>query len=252
MKKINFMNIQIDNLSMNEAIEKIDSIIENKQNEYVVTPNVDHMIKLQYDVELQSVYKNAGLVLTDGQPLVWISKIFKTPIREKVSGSDLFPRLCELAAKRNYGMFFLGAQEGVAAKAASNLMKRFPGLKIVGTYAPPFGFQNNTKQLNKIEDMIHDAHPDILIVGLGCPKQEKYMYHNFRKLGVPISLGLGASLDFESGNIKRAPKWMRNSGTEWLYRLTQDPKRLFRRYLVDDVRILGLIYKYRNSFSEAE
>ena len=111
----------------------------------------------------------------------------------------------------------------VAAKAANNLMNKYKGLNIVGTYSPPFGFEKDKAELKKIESQIQDVHPDILIVGLGCPKQEKYMYHHCKELGVPISFGLGASIDFEAGNIKRAPKWMSEHGLEWLYRITQDP-----------------------------
>ncbi len=142
-------------------------------------------------------------------------------------------------------MFFLGAAEGVAAKAAQNLSKRFKGLQVVGTYSPPFGFEKDLEEIDKINNMIRKTQPDILIVGLGCPKQEKFMYHHCKELGVPISFGLGASFDFEAGNIKRAPRWMANHGLEWLFRITQDPKRMAKRYLGDDRKILGLAFKYR-------
>ena len=135
----------------------------------------------------------------------------------------------------------------MAAKAAENLMKRYKGLDIVGTYSPPFGFEKNEAEMGKIERMIKESHPDILIVGLGCPKQELFIYHNKERLGVPVSLGLGASLDFEAGNIKRAPRWMADCGFEWLFRITQDPKRLAKRYLVDDVKIFKMAIKYKGN-----
>lgn len=150
-----------------------------------------------------------------------------------------------MAAKKEYKMFFLGAAEGVAAKAAENLAKRYKGLQVVGTYSPPYGFEKNPEEMDKIKGMIKEAKPHILIVGLGCPKQEKFMYHHCEELGVPISFGLGASFDFEAGNIKRAPRWMADHGLEWLFRITQDPKRMAKRYLVDDRKILGLAIKYR-------
>ena len=162
-----------------------------------------------------------------------------------VSGSDLFPLLCKMAAEKGYKMFFLGAAEGVAAKAAKNLMNRFKGLQVVGTYSPPFGFEKDPVEMDKIKSMIKASGADILIVGLGCPKQEKFMYHHCAELGVPISFGLGASFDFEAGNIKRAPRWMANHGLEWLFRITQDPERMAKRYLVDDRKIIGLAIKYR-------
>lgn len=245
MARIKFMNTDVDNLTMAETLNEIDKLIQKKNCSYVVTPNVDHIVRLEKDEELQKVYKNASLILTDGKPLIWISKWYKTPIKEKISGSDLFPRVCQLAANKNYTMYLLGAAEGVADTAARNLMKKYPGLNIVGTYSPPFGFEKNEQEMNKIKTQIQDVHPDILIVGLGCPKQEKFMYYHCKELGVPISFGLGASIDFEAGNIKRAPKWMSNHGLEWLYRFSKEPKRLFKRYFVDDLKIISVARKYR-------
>lgn len=245
MARIKFMNTDIDNLTMAETLNEIDKLIQKKNCSYVVTPNVDHIVRLEKDEELQKVYKNASLILTDGKPLIWISKWYKTPIKEKISGSDLFLRVCQLAANKNYTMYLLGAAEGVADTAARNLMKKYPGLNIVGTYSPPFGFEKNEQEMNKIKTQIQDVHPDILIVGLGCPKQEKFMYYHCKELGVPISFGLGASIDFEAGNIKRAPKWMSNHGLEWLYRFSKEPKRLFKRYFVDDLKIISVARKYR-------
>lgn len=245
MARIKFMNTDIDNLTMAETLNEIEKLIQKKNCSYVVTPNVDHIVRLEKDEELQKVYKNASLILTDGKPLIWISKWYKTPIKEKISGSDLFPRVCQLAANKNYTMYLLGAAEGVADTAARNLMKKYPGLNIVGTYSPPFGFEKNEQEMNKIKTQIQDVHPDILIVGFGCPKQEKFMYYHCKELGVPISFGLGASIDFEAGNIKRAPKWMSNHGLEWLYRFSKEPKRLFKRYFVDDLKIIQVARKYR-------
>ncbi len=245
MSRMKFMNTEIDNLTMKETIDEIDKLIKENKNAYVVTPNVDHIVKLETDKELQDVYKDADLILTDGKPLIWISKLYKTPIKEKISGSDLFPLLCEMAAEKGYNMFFLGAGEGVANKAAQNLTNKFPKLNIVGTYSPPFGFEKDKKEIEKIINMVNKANTQILIVGLGCPKQEKFIHKYRKELNVPISLGLGASLDFEAGNIKRAPKWMSDNGLEWLYRLSKEPKRMFKRYIVDDLKIFKLIFKYK-------
>ena len=252
MARMKFMNIEIDNLSMKEALKKIDELIKEDRASYVVTPNVDHIVQIERGGPLGEVYKNADLILTDGKPLIWISKWYGTPIKEKISGSDLFPRLCYMASKKGYKMFFLGAVEGVAAKAADNLMKRFPGLQVVGTYSPPIGFENDEEEMNKIKTMIKASSPHILIVGLGCPKQELFILHHKDELGVPISLGLGASLDFEAGNVKRAPKWMSDHGLEWFYRITQEPKRMAKRYLVDDRKIIGLAFKYRKNSRKAK
>lgn len=243
--RIKFLNTEVDNLNMQEAVEAIDNLIKRKRPSYVVTPNVDHIVKLENDIEFQEVYKDADLILTDGMPLIWISKMKGNPIKEKVSGSDLFPKVCELATKKGYSIFLLGAAEGVADKAAENLTEKFEGLKIAGTYSPSYGFEKNEDEIRNIIEMINDVKPDILAVGLGAPKQEKFIHQYRDELKVPVSLAIGASIDFEAGNIDRAPKWMQKYGFEWFYRLCKEPRRMFKRYLIDDLKILNIIIKYK-------
>lgn len=245
MSRMNFLNIEVDNLTMEEALSKIDTCIIAKNPSYVVTPNVDHIVKLENDVEFKKVYKNADIILTDGMPLIWISKLLRCPIKAKVSGSDLFPEVCRLASNKSYKVFLLGAAEGVAKKAAENLCSKFKGLNIVGVYSPSYGFENKEDEIDKIIDMINECKPDILAVGVGAPKQEKFIYKYKDRLNVPISLAIGASIDFEAGNVKRAPRWMQKSGLEWFYRLCKEPKRMFKRYIVDDIKILKIAFKYR-------
>ena len=157
MARMKFMNTEIDNLTMDEALVEIDKLIRENKNAYVVTPNVDHIVQLERGGELVQVYRYADLILTDGKPLIWISKWYGTPIKEKISGSDLFPLVCKMAAEKNYKMYFLGAAEGVAAKAAENLMKKYKGLNVVGAYSPPYGFEKDEMEMAKIEKMIKDA-----------------------------------------------------------------------------------------------
>lgn len=185
------------------------------------------------------------MVLVDGKPLIWISKLYKRQIKEKVSGSDLVPQLCKRAADENYTIFIIGGKDGVAEQAKKKLEQKFPGIRIVGTYAPPLGFENDESELDKINQMITDAHPDLLIGCLGCPKQEKWIYENYMKYDATVSVCAGATVDFLAGNIKRAPRWMSDHGLEWFYRFLQEPKRMFKRYFLDDVKILRLIFKYR-------
>lgn len=245
MCRIKFMNTEVDNLTMEETLLAIDDLIRQNKNAYVVTPNVDHIVKLETNENLKASYADADLILTDGKPLVWASKLYRTPIKEKISGSDLFPKLCEYAAKNHYTMFFLGAKDGVAVKAAEKLRMQYPGLEIVGCYSPAIGFEKNPEEIKKIAGMLHQAKPHILILALGCPKQELFA-HKFRKiLQVPVSLCLGASLDFAAGNVKRAPRWMANAGLEWLYRIYQEPKRMFKRYVLEDWKFVKLFWKYR-------
>ncbi|MDK0538603.1 WecB/TagA/CpsF family glycosyltransferase [Clostridium perfringens] len=245
MSRMNFLNIEVDNLTMNEAIDRAEELIIKKKPSYVVTPNVDHIVKLENDKEFQEVYKNADLILTDGMPLIWISKIKGNPIKEKISGSDFFPKLCERAAEKGYSIFLLGAAEGVATKAGKNLKEKYEGLNIVGTYSPSYGFEKKDDEIKMIIEMINKAKPDILAVGLGAPKQEKFLHKYRNDLNVPISLAIGASIDFEAGNINRAPKWMQNCGLEWFYRLCKEPKRMFKRYIIDDLKIISIYRKYK-------
>lgn len=240
-----FLNTEIDNLTMDEAIERIDLLIQNRKPAYVVTPNVDHIVKLEEDEEFREVYNEADLILTDGMPLIWISKLQRNEIKEKVSGSDLFPKVCELASKKSYSVFLLGAAEGIAAKAAEKLKNKYNGLNIVGTYSPSYGFEKNQQEIDKIIKVISEAKPDILAVGLGAPKQEKFIHKYKNRFNVPISLAIGASIDFEAGNINRAPEWMQNSGLEWFYRFLKEPKRMFKRYFIDDIKILKIYFKYK-------
>ena len=174
MARIRFMNTEIDNLTMDEALDRIDELIQENRNAFVVTPNVDHIVRIEHDDSLSEAYRNADLILTDGKPLIWISKWYRNPIKEKISGSDLFPKLCEMASIKGYRMYFLGAAEGVAKKAADKLKERFSGLEVVGTYSPCIGFENNKEELKRIKSQIKKAKPEILVVGLGCPKQRLF------------------------------------------------------------------------------
>ena len=246
MERIKFLNTHIDNVTMKEAVLIIEKLIKKSDCAYVVTPNLDHIVIMETDQEFAEIYDNADLVVTDGKPLIWISKLLGTPIKEKISGSDLFPQICEMCAQKNYSIFILGAAEGVADRAASNLVKRYAGFKIIGTYSPPIGFEKNDAELSKINEIIVRAKPDVLAVSLGSPKGEKFVYKHLKEYGVPLGISIGATIDFEAGNVRRAPKWMANHGLEWLFRITQDPKRLIKRYWNDAVKIIPIIIKYKN------
>lgn len=245
MARIKFLNTHIDSLTMEEAVCEIDKLIQKRDCRYVVTPNLDHIVIMETDKEFAAIYDNADLIVADGKPLIWISKYLKNPIKEKISGSDLFPRMCELAARKGYSIFILGAAEGIADKAAENLKRKNPGLIIAGTYSPAFGFEKDNSELKKINDIIINAKPDILAVSLGSPKGEKFVYKHLKEYNVPLGISIGATIDFEAGNVRRAPKWMAEHGLEWLFRITQDPKRLVKRYWNDAIKIIPIIRKYK-------
>ena len=229
---------------MEEAIQEIDRLIQEDKHSYVVTPNMDHIVLMEKDMLFKEIYDNADLILTDGKPLLWIAKRQGTPIKEKVSGSDLFPQMCDLAAKKGYSIYILGAAEGVADKASQNLMNKYPGLKIAGTYSPPIGFEKDASEVDGIIEKINNAKTDILAVALGSPKGEKFIYRIRKEIAASLSISIGATIDFEAGNVKRAPKWMSDVGLEWLFRITQDPGRLIKRYWNDAIEILPIIRKY--------
>jgi N-acetylglucosaminyldiphosphoundecaprenol N-acetyl-beta-D-mannosaminyltransferase len=230
---VRILGIELSNVTMEEAIESIRTLIYAKKRDFIVTPNVDHIVRLQHDNVSKEIYSHAHLVLADGMPLIWASKFLGTPLKEKVSGSDLFLKLCEVAAKDNFKVFLLGGRGNAAKIASENLSKQFKGLNIVGHYGPPFGFEDDNKENERVISEINSAKPNILFVGLGSPKQEKWIWHNLHKLEISVAIGVGVSIEFASGMIKRAPLWMQKTGLEWFWRLMMEPKRLGFRYLRD-------------------
>lgn len=245
MNRVKFLNTYIDNLSMQEAVDEINHLIQKSGCSYVVTPNLDHIVILESDPEFVEAYQNADLIVADGMPLIWISRYLKTPIKEKISGSDLFPHICRLCAQNGYSIYILGAAEGVAATAAENLKNKYNGLKIIGTYSPPLGFERNEKELQRIRELVTAEKSDVLVVSLGSPKGEKFLYKHLNEYGVSLGVSIGATIDFEAGNVRRAPRWMADHGFEWLFRITQDPGRLIKRYWNDAVKIVPIIMKYK-------
>lgn len=245
MEKQALLNTYINNVTMSETIEAIEQMIVADKKSYVVAINVDVVMKIEEDPYLKKVVDSADMVLVDGKPLVWISKLHGKPLKAKISGSDLVPILCDVAAEKGYKVFIIGGKDGIDEQAKQRLEQKLPQIKIVGTYAPPFGFENDEKELNKINKMISNAQPDLLIVCFGCPKQEKWIYENIGKYDAKVSICAGATVDFLAGNVKRAPRWMSEHGLEWFYRFLQEPKRMSKRYFVDDVKIINLIRKYR-------
>lgn len=247
MARIELLGVPIDSVTMEETLERMESLIRARRPSYVVTPNVDVLVQLQTDREFKRIYDGAALVLPDGVPLIWAGKFLGTPFKAKVSGSDLFVEFCEFASKKGFKVYFMGAMPGVAAKAADILMKRYPGLKVVGTHSPSFGFEKNEAECADIVQRIRAASPDVLFVGLGSPKQEKWTDRFKDKHGVPVSVMCGISFDYVAGTVKRAPRWMQNVGLEWFFRLCIEPKRLWKRYLVDDPKYFWLVLRQKCS-----
>lgn len=247
LNRMRFMNTYVDNVTEAEAIEHIEYCINNKKIGHVITPNVDQIVRIEKDTYFKKICDNAELLLVDGHPLIWISKWYKKPIKEKICGSDLVPHLCELASKKGYRVFLLGAADGVALKAADNLRKEYPNIQIAGVYSPPLGFDKNKAEIEHINNMLKASNVDLLFVGMGVPKQDIFIYENMNKYKIPMSFSIGATIDFIAGKQKRAPRWMTDHGIEWMYRLFSDPKRMFKRYVIDDMQIFKLAWKYRKT-----
>ncbi|HEV2274219.1 MAG TPA: WecB/TagA/CpsF family glycosyltransferase [Acidobacteriaceae bacterium] len=231
-KSVAVLGVPFDNVTMDEAVEFVADKITERRFHQIATANVDFLIHALKDRKLQSILCACDLVVPDGMPIVWAARMMGTRLKERVSGVDLVPRLAALAAARGYGIYLLGATEQSSRRAAQALEQRYPGLRIVGRFSPPF---------EPLEEMDHEAilarieraDPDILLVAMGNPKQEKWLAMHRDRLRVPICMGVGGTLDFIGGTVSRAPAWMQNCGLEWLHRACQDPGRLAMRYVND-------------------
>jgi len=261
------LGIPIDDLTMEEAVERIfemtDAFEMDSRPRLVATVNVDFVVntlswrlkKARHPV-LLDILRRSDLVTADGMPIVWTSKLLGTPLRGRVTGSDLVPRLAEVAARRGKTMYLLGGSPGSAENAATVLKTAHPALKIAGTESPYVHVEGvklveSDEEDRKIVERINRAKTDILLIAFGNPKQEIWFDRNRHRLKVPVSIGVGGTFEFIAGSTARAPQWMQKAGIEWIYRITQDPKRLWKRYFVGFFKFGLLIwpailhYRYR-------
>jgi N-acetylglucosaminyldiphosphoundecaprenol N-acetyl-beta-D-mannosaminyltransferase len=244
--RVNICGIEIDRYNFDQVLDRITNhAIAGRDPEYVVTPNAMHIISLQEDAAFREIYRQAFLVVPDGVSLLWSAKFLNTPLNGRVNGTDLFEQLCAVAAERGLKVFLLGGRERAADAAREILEARHPALKIVGTHCPPYGFESQSTELALINAKIIAAQPDLLFVGLGAPKQEKWIAANYQQLGVPISVGIGVSFELVANMVSRAPVWMQKTGLEWLFRLIVEPGRLWKRYIIGNPLFILLVLKQR-------
>ncbi len=233
--------IKIDSINMREALNRIEDWVAAAEDpvkgecKYVVTPNVDHTVLLQENEALQNAYVEAEMVLADGHPIVWASRLLRKPLPERVPGSELVPKLFGRFEqnKRPLRVFLLGAATGVAARAADNMKKQWPNVETVGVYSPPMGFENDQNETDIILGRLALCRPDVVVVGLGAPKQEIWVHKHYKQFHAKAAFCVGATIDFLAGEKQRAPVWMQKTGIEWLHRMMSEPNRLVKRYAKD-------------------
>lgn len=245
MGVVNLFGLPFHNVTLSEAVDLCEALLSRGERGLVVTPNTDHVVKLSRDPAFREAYGRATLIVPDGMPIVWASRLLGAPLKARVAGAALLPALCERAALRGWRVFFLGGIPGVAEKAAARLTDRYPGLRVVGCYAPPFGFESDAAESERIVTRIRMTRPDILFIGVGAPKQEEWGAAHLDSLGAPLVPCVGAAFDFAAGSVRRAPTWLQHAGLEWLFRLLQEPRRLWRRYLVDSLAFVPIVLRER-------
>ena len=229
---IHLHGVKLHRVTERECIEHILDELDARRGGVVVTPNLDHLRRCVRDLNFGALVAEADLVVADGMPLVWASRLQGTPLPERVAGSNLISSLSAAAAGRAKSIFLLGGAEGTAEGAGAILRQRHPELKIAGAFCPRLGFEDSPKQMAEIAQLITDAKPDIIFVALGSPKQEHVIARLRSTMETAWWLGVGVSFSFLTGHVKRAPRWMQVCGIEWLHRLCQEPRRLFHRYIV--------------------
>lgn len=238
--RVNILGVGISAINMHVALETIEGWIARRESHYACVTPVHSVMECQREPTLRRIFNVSGLTTPDGVPLVWLCRLKGHRHVGRVYGPDLMLALCERSVTHAYRHFFYGGAEGVSEQLAANLQRRFPGLTIVGTYSPPFRLLTPDED-DQVVRMINRAKPDVLWVGLGSPKQEQWMADHVGRVKAPVLIGVGAAFDFLTGRKRQAPRWMQRSGLEWLFRLLTEPRRLWRRYLVNNPLFVLLV-----------
>jgi N-acetylglucosaminyldiphosphoundecaprenol N-acetyl-beta-D-mannosaminyltransferase len=242
----------IDVLTFEQGVDAIADLVRAGRGGAVYTPNVDHIVMLERNPRFRETYRRASLSFADGVPVIWASWLLRPVLPEKLSGSDMVLPLARRAGREGWRVYLLGGSPGAATRAAERLRTEC-GTNIVGIDDGMIRVGDRSPEQLAIVERIRAARPDLLLVALGAPKQEFWIDENAAAIAPAVALGVGASLDFIAGTIRRSPRWMSKVGLEWLYRLGQEPKRLWRRYLVDDPRFLAIVLRtWRMPRSERE
>ncbi|MBI1387483.1 MAG: WecB/TagA/CpsF family glycosyltransferase [bacterium] len=233
MERVEILGVEIDNIDNREALERVRAMLREGGPHQIVTPAVEQIVLTRRDAEFREIVRQAALAVPDGMPVVFASRWNRTPLKERVTGVDLVPGICRVAAEEGASVFFLGGEEGVAEAAARVLSERVPGLKVAGTYCPPFGFERDEEENRRAIEAVRAARPGVLFVALGCPRQEKWIHRHRDELGATVAIGIGGAFNFITGREKRAPVWLQNLGLEGVYRLCQRPGQIWKRLIIN-------------------
>ena len=242
MKSENILGTRVNPLTIKEAVTQIKIWVTQKSTYFVSIASINNILSALKESSLVAVQNSADMTTADGMPLVWILRLRGHKHIERVCGPDLMPAVLEMAEQEGFSNYFYGCTDEVLETMRNNLKKMFPGLKITGSYAPPFR-KLNEEENREVIDRINRCNPQLVWVGLSTPKQELWMYENRGRLKDCVIIGVGAAFDYFAGNIKRAPKWIQSFGLEWLFRLVQEPRRLWKRYLLLYPRFPFLLMK---------
>ena len=233
---IHLLNVRVDRVDFELVMDVVRQAIRQRRPHQIVTVNVDFLKLAKDDPSYRHLINTADLSVPDGMPLLWAARLIGLPLPERITGPDVVLGCAALAAAEGRRLYLLGAAAGVADSAARELERRFPGVDICGTYSPPFGSWSAEEE-RKIIEQIRAARPDMLFVAFGAPRQDVWIREHMAELNVPVSVGVGGTLNFLAGRVRRAPVWMQDLGLEWLYRIIQEPRRLWKRYFLEDLPI---------------
>lgn len=237
--RIEMMGCHIDNLSMEETLQKVEGFIRSGAPHQHVAVNVDKLGKASTDPELRRIINQCALISVDGMPVVWVSRLLGNPLKERVTGIDLFESLVKRAAEKGWRVFFLGAREEIVQGVRAFYEGKLPGLQVAGCRN---GYWRPEEEASVVRQ-IAESRPDLLFVAFSSPQKELFLGRYQAEMKVPFAMGVGGSFDIVAGKVKRAPVWMRQCGLEWFFRFLQEPRRMFRRYFIDDTYYFCLLLR---------
>ncbi len=243
--RVDILCTPVSSLTMDELFRDWETVIQKGEKAQVCITPVNSILAARAAARVQEIYKHADYVLCDGVPVKWASNFLGDPIKERITGLDVLPRIFPFAASKNFSIFLLGASPGVAETLKTVMEAKHPGVKVVGTFVPPFRAVFSDEENEEMIEAINAVKPDILLVSLTAPKQDIWIAENLEKLDTRLAIGIGGAFEVAAGMIKRAPLWMQKSGLEWFFRFLQEPKRMFRRYFVEAPVFIPLIVQQK-------